>query len=66
MPAHLAAALVGVARVEARKHYWKDVLAGAALGEVTGLLITHRRNDAVQAFPWSEHHGGGVTVAARF
>lgn len=66
VPAHAAAAFVGLARVEADKHYWHDVLAGAALGEITGLLLTHQRNESVQVFPWSEHKGGGVTIAARF
>lgn len=66
VPAHAAAAFVGLARVEADRHYWHDVLAGAALGEITGLLLTRRQNENVQVFPWSEHKGGGVSVAARF
>ena len=66
LPAHLAAAFVGVARVKADKHHWHDVLVGAALGEATGLLITSKRNENVQVFPWAESKGGGVTVAARF
>lgn len=66
IPAHLAAAFVGVARVEADKHYLHDVLAGAAIGELAGLLITHRREDQVVVVPWGDAHGGGVNISARF
>jgi membrane-associated phospholipid phosphatase len=66
IPAQFAAAFVGVARVKADKHHWYDVIAGAAIGEVTGFLITNRRNDHVQVFPWADSKGGGVTIAMRF
>ena len=66
VPAHLAAAFVGVARVEADKHYWHDVVAGAAIGEAAGQLLTTRANDRVHVMPWGSAHGGGVAVAAVF
>ena len=44
VPAHLAAAFVGLARVEADKHYWHDVIVGAAIGEAAGLLLVHKRD----------------------
>ena len=66
IPAHLAASFVGLARVEANKHHWHDVLAGAALGEISGLLITSKKNPEVQLFPWAGDGGGGIFVAARF
>lgn len=66
LPAHLAAGFVGVARVEAHKHYWKDVIAGAAIGEVAGMLITRKHDSNVQVFPWAASDGGGVVLAARF
>jgi len=66
LPAHVAAAFVGLARVEADKHHWYDVAVGAAIGEATGLLITSKHDSNVQVFPWVEHNGGGVSVAARF
>lgn len=66
LPAHAAAAFVGVARVEADKHHWYDVVAGAALGELTGLLITSKHDENVQVFPWAESKGGGVSLAMRF
>lgn len=65
IPALAVASFVGVARVEARKHHWHDVLAGAAIGTASGLLITHPRpGTAVVA--WGDTTGGGITYAARF
>lgn len=66
LPAQLAAAFVGFARVKADKHHWYDVVVGAAIGEATGFLITSRRNTRVQIVPWGDSKGGGMTVAARF
>lgn len=65
LPATLLAAFVGVARVEGRKHYWHDVLAGAAIGEASGLLLTPRGR-AVALVPWGDAHGAGLTLAGRF
>lgn len=42
LPAHMAAAFVGIARVKAKKHYLHDVLIGAALGEAAGLLLVRK------------------------
>ncbi|MGN6270784.1 MAG: phosphatase PAP2 family protein [Sphingomonas sp.] len=66
MPAQLAASFVAVSRVEARKHHWYDVVAGAAIGEASGFLITSKRNARVLVLPWGDGHGGGATIAARF
>lgn len=66
VPAHLVAAFVGVARVKADKHFVHDVIAGAAIGEAAGWLLTSRKNDQVQWLPWADSKGGGVTVAMRF
>jgi membrane-associated phospholipid phosphatase len=66
LPAHAAAIFVGVARVQADKHFWHDVLVGAAIGEISGLLLTKKRNENVQLLPWGNTKGGGVTVAMRF
>ena len=66
IPAHLVAAFVGVARVKADKHFVHDVIAGAAIGEAAGWLLTSRKNDQVQWLPWADSRGGGLTVAARF
>lgn len=66
IPAHLVAAFVGVARVKADKHFVHDVIAGAAIGEAAGWLLTDRKNDRVQWLPWADSKGGGVAVAMRF
>lgn len=66
VPAQLVAAFVGVSRVEARKHHWYDVAAGAALGEATGFLLTRKRDAAVQIFPWAGSDGAGAVAMIRF
>jgi membrane-associated phospholipid phosphatase len=66
IPAQIAAGFVGLGRVEARKHHWYDVAVGGAIGEATGFLITSKRNDSVMVLPWTDGHGGGTTIAARF
>jgi membrane-associated phospholipid phosphatase len=66
LPAHLVAAFVGVARVKADKHFVHDVIAGAAIGEAAGWLLTSRKNEKVQWLPWGDAHGGGATVAMKF
>jgi membrane-associated phospholipid phosphatase len=66
VPAQLIAAFVGLARVKADKHHWYDVVAGAAIGEASGFLITSRRNSNVRALPWGDSNGGGVALSMRF
>jgi membrane-associated phospholipid phosphatase len=66
LPAHAVAAFVGVARVKADKHFVHDVIAGAAIGEAAGWLLTSRKDDRVQWLPWGDAHGGGVAMAMRF
>lgn len=66
LPALLVASFVGVARVEANKHYVHDVLAGALIGGASGFLLTSRRNDRVKLTPWAGTSGGGIDVATRF
>jgi membrane-associated phospholipid phosphatase len=67
IPALAVASLVGVARVEADKHFYYDVLVGAAIGLATGFLITHDRPQRSAALiPWGDTKGGGVVLAMRF
>ena len=66
VPAHLVAAFVGVARVEADKHFVHDVVAGAAIGEISGWLLTNRKDAKVQWLPWGDAHGAGVSMSLRF
>jgi membrane-associated phospholipid phosphatase len=65
LPAHIVATFVGVARVKADKHFVRDVVAGAAIGEVVGWILTSRRSEKVQWFPWGDTRGAGVTLAVR-
>lgn len=66
LPATLVATFVGIARVKARKHHWYDVVAGAAIGEASGLLITTKRNQNVRLLPWGDTKGGGLAFAMNF
>lgn len=43
VPAYLAAAATGYSRVQAKEHYWRDVLAGAAIGIATSYYFTDNR-----------------------
>ena len=63
IPAFALATFVGVARVQAKKHYWHDVAAGAAIGTAAGLLLTRPLASRRMAFtPWVGGKGGGATV----
>lgn len=67
IPAMAVATLVGVARVQADKHHWYDVVAGGAVGLTTGFLITRDRPDRKTALvPWGDSKGGGISFAMRF
>lgn len=66
VPAVLVASFVGVARVQAHRHYWYDVVAGAALGSASGYLLTSPRDGSVRMTPWAGHDGGGLALAVRF
>lgn len=66
LPAQIVAAFVGVSRVKADKHHWYDAVAGAAIGEAAGFLITRRRDDRVRIVPWGDSKSGGVAMAVRF
>ena len=66
LPAQLVAAFVGLSRVEARKHHWYDVAAGAAIGEGSGFLITSKRDGNVRILPWGDTSGGGAAITMRF
>lgn len=66
LPAQLVAAFVGLGRVEARRHHWYDVVAGAAIGEGSGFLITSKRDSSVRVMPWGDTSGAGAAIAMRF
>ena len=66
IPAHVAAAFVGFARVKADKHHWYDVLVGAGIGEAAGFLITRKPAENMALMPWGDSKGGGISFAMRF
>jgi membrane-associated phospholipid phosphatase len=67
IPALAVATFVGVARVQADKHHWYDVVAGAAIGAGAGFLITRDRPDRTAMItPWGDSKGGGISLAMRF
>lgn len=66
VPAFIVATFVSFARVEARKHQWHDVAAGAALGTGIGLLLTSKRTAGVRLLPFGDSKGGGLSLAMRF
>ena len=66
LPAYALAALTAVGRVEAKKHYWHDVAAGAAIGTTSGWLLTDAFNKTVQLVPWVEGGGGGLVAVVKW
>ncbi len=67
IPALAVATFVGFARVQADKHHWYDVVAGAAIGGTAGFLITRDRpGRTAMVIPWGDSKGGGMTLAMRF
>jgi membrane-associated phospholipid phosphatase len=65
-PAYAVATLTGIARERAREHHWYDVVAGAALGSVSGWYFTDAFSSSVQLTPWVDSKGGGLAVSMRF
>ena len=67
IPAMVAASFVGLARVQADKHHWYDVVVGAGIGTASGFLITNRRSERqALILPWSDSKSAGVSLAMRF
>lgn len=69
IPAYLAAAFVGYSRVEADEHWTKDVLAGAAIGIVSGYIFTSRyRKEPGRTFivPAIGRNSAAVALGMRF
>lgn len=60
MPAYALATLTGSARVGANKHYWRDVIVGAAVGVGSGWYFTDAFDNKVQLIPWADSKGAGI------
>lgn len=65
-PAYAVATLTGVARERSREHHWYDVVAGAAIGGLTGWYFTDAFDNQVQLVPWVDSQGGGIAVSMRW
>jgi len=64
IPAYAVASYVGYSRVEAKRHYTSDVVAGAAIGIATNLAFTRRREHVAVALDAGRGHAGcSVTLA---
>ena len=59
-PAAVAATMVATSRVDTRDHYVRDVVAGAAIGTVSAMLLTSSR---VKFAPVALRGGGGIFVS---
>ena len=63
VPAYGIASLVGIGRVQAEKHYWKDVLAGAVIGSLAGWAFTEPYNDIIQITSWGGTKNTNLTIS---
>ncbi len=66
LPFELLAAGVAYSRVKTHDHHWYDVVAGAAIGEGSAFLLTHRLDDKARLSFGGDSHGGAVAFAMRF
>ena len=68
VPAYLVASFVGYSRLQARKHYVPDVLAGAALGVGMAFLLTPERHQpgAVMIAPTATSRSYGMQFFTRW
>lgn len=60
IPAYAAAAFVGYSRVDAQKHHWGDVAAGAILGWGVGQLVASPYRSMPEVHAFADAKGGGV------
>lgn len=67
LPAYALATFVGYSRVDAKRHNWGDVVAGAAIGWLASEITTVRyRNMRVTAVPGYGETPLGLTVLAHW
>lgn len=68
LPTYAAAAVVGYSRVEADRHYWYDVVAGAAIANVIAYVVTDRFDENVVIVPILDlgKHDFGLLASIRF
>lgn len=61
--AMLPAAYVGWSRVDADKHHVRDIIAGCAVGTMSGLVMTQPFNNSTIT-PWYENHTLGLQISS--
>jgi membrane-associated phospholipid phosphatase len=62
IPAYLASSFVGYSRVESKRHYTRDVIAGAAIGiGSSALFTTPSKGWKLQAEAGTSYYGIGLT-----
>jgi membrane-associated phospholipid phosphatase len=66
IPAHAFAIGVAYARVESKNHHWGDVIASAAIAELSAYAFTTRYNDTVQFLPFAKNADAGASIAIHF
>jgi membrane-associated phospholipid phosphatase len=65
VPAYVAASFVGWSRIEAREHWVRDVIGGAAIGIATGLIFT-KPYETAEFTPVMGNHFFGFAFSKRF
>lgn len=65
MPAYAVATFVAYSRVESKRHWTSDVIAGGAIGIASNLVFTHRRS-TVTVLPAMAPRGAGLTLNIRW
>ena len=68
IPFELAAAIVAYSRVDARRHYWYDVVASAGIAHLSAYFLADHRDVNVRLFPLGGGHrpGFGIVSSMRF
>ena len=66
LPAYAAAAVVGYSRVEADRHYWYDVVGGAAIANLFAFVVTDSFDDDVVIIPIINTGKHNFGLLARF
>ena len=72
VPSYAAASVIGLSRISNDKHHLSDVIAGAALGYVTGRAVLRANGEPAahqkvfRLHPVSDARGAGIGVGASF
>lgn len=68
LPAYMGASLIGYSRVENEHHYWRDVIAGAALATAIQYVVTDKYMDSnsVMIMPVINQDQVGISASFSF